>query len=95
MAETYNIIRFYKSGERETIQEGLTRAAAKQHCSNAASEGEDWFDGWTVEECEECGHDNIHDEKYGCEYEYGDVVRGDNIFAEAGGPCGCGVPREY
>ena len=39
-------------------------------------------------ECGDCGHAlSRHGDKDGCEYERGDVLRGDNLVAA--GPCSC------
>lgn len=60
----YKIIRFYKSGERRTIQTGLTLEEAQEHCSDPETssrtaksaaarqrteEKGDWFDGYEEE----------------------------------------------
>jgi hypothetical protein len=52
------------------------------------------YDGAEEEECEECGHAvSLHMDRYGCQYERGDIwVSGDNCDGlVAGGPCGCDV----
>ena len=61
---TYSIIRFYQSGDRETVKTGLTLDEAQDHCddsetsSRTCTEEEgvqrtrragDWFDGYTEE----------------------------------------------
>jgi hypothetical protein len=48
------------------------------------------YDGAEEEECEECGHAvSLHMDRYGCQYERGDIVV--NECNVAGGPCGCKV----
>ncbi len=42
------------------------------------------------EECQECGHkNNLHDPKYGCEYDLGDVEGDESGPAYCKGECGC------
>ena len=45
----YQIIRFFKSGDRKVIKEGLTLEQAQEHCSYDDTKGEDWFDGYEKE----------------------------------------------
>lgn len=48
---TYKITRFYRdSDERETIDTGLTLAEAQAHCTREDTHGDDWFDGYDVDE---------------------------------------------
>jgi hypothetical protein len=42
----YNIVRSYKNGTPEIIEEDVTLAEAQAHCQNPATKGEDWFDGY-------------------------------------------------
>jgi len=46
---TYRIVRFHKEGLNEVIKTGLTLEEVQAHCSDPSSQGEDWFDGWTVD----------------------------------------------
>lgn len=50
-APTYRIQRFFEDRDKvsETVEEGLTLAEAKAHCSSPDSEGDGWFDGFEME----------------------------------------------
>jgi hypothetical protein len=50
MSDTYKIVRFHRNGPNETIVTGLTLKQAKEYCSNDATRGKDWFDGFVQEE---------------------------------------------
>jgi len=45
----YKIVRYYfkRPDYARTIKTGLTLEEAKAHCSNPASKGKGWFDGYT------------------------------------------------
>lgn len=50
---TYQIVRFHFDSNhpdhRKVIKTGLTRAEAQEHCSDDATHGSDWFDGFEEE----------------------------------------------
>lgn len=52
---TFRIVRFFSDGSpRETIETGLTRKEAQEHCSDPDSKGNNdngvkWFDGFEEE----------------------------------------------
>lgn len=48
MTMTYKIVRYY-ADERPAVVllTGLTEAQVKSYCSNPATKGKDWFDGFT------------------------------------------------
>ena len=48
--ETYKIIRFTQHGNNQrTVKTGLTLEEAKEHCTDEATHGEGWFDGYAEE----------------------------------------------
>jgi hypothetical protein len=49
--ETYRIVRFYKNGERQVLEQmqGLSLGVAQAHCNDRAMRSDDWFDGYEVE----------------------------------------------
>lgn len=55
MADTYKVIRFYKSGTRRTVRKGMTLADAQAHCQREDTHKKKkdgtvvWFDGFTKE----------------------------------------------
>lgn len=47
---SYKIVRYYADDRpKEVLLTGLTEEQAKQYCSNPATKGRDWFDGFTEE----------------------------------------------
>ena len=50
--QTYRIVRYFKDLNRpkEIIEEGVSFAEARAHCSDPTTKGEDWFDGFEREE---------------------------------------------
>jgi hypothetical protein len=45
------IVRFYADDRpAEVLLTGLTEQQAKQYCSNPATRGKDWFDGYQEED---------------------------------------------
>ncbi|HLG97111.1 MAG TPA: hypothetical protein VKX49_12430 [Bryobacteraceae bacterium] len=68
---------------------GAYRATIKSVCGNAESILEEL----RTADCDECQHAiQLHVEKYGCEYERGDVAtpcRDGGTIMAAAGPCGC------
>jgi len=47
---TYRIIRFYRSGKRETIRRGFTLEQAQEWCSQEDTQkAGKWFDGYEKE----------------------------------------------
>jgi len=50
MAATYKIVRFYADDRpREVINTGFTLKQAQTHCTDEATSGPDWFDGYEEE----------------------------------------------
>ena len=45
----YKIIRFYKDKGAEVLKTGLSLKEAKEHCNNAETSGENFFDGFSEE----------------------------------------------
>ena len=46
----YRIVRYYRSGDMEVIEEGLTLGKAQEHCISPDSrESCVWFDGYEIE----------------------------------------------
>lgn len=45
----YNIVRFFKDGEKVVVVRGLTLEEAQEHCNDPKTAGDDWFDGYTEE----------------------------------------------
>lgn len=46
---TYTVIRYKFNGYPEVIETGLTLEEAQAHCSDPATSGNDWFDGYEEE----------------------------------------------
>lgn len=47
---TYSIIRYYRDHNgTDLIADGLTLEEAREHCRQADTRGEGWFDGYTLE----------------------------------------------
>lgn len=48
---TYKILRFY-ADDRPTkvVNTGFTLKQAQAHCNDEATQGKDWFDGYTEED---------------------------------------------
>lgn len=47
--ETYKIVRFRFQGDNQVIRTGLTLEEAQAHCTDEATHGDGWFDGYEVE----------------------------------------------
>ena len=48
----YKIIRFYRDdfpSHRKTIKRGLTLEQAQEHCRSEETHGENWFDGYDLD----------------------------------------------
>jgi hypothetical protein len=47
--DTYKIIKFYQSGEREIVDTGLYLAEAQEYCKQEDTAGDGWFCGYAKE----------------------------------------------
>lgn len=47
---SYKIIRFHFNEPSEVLKTGLTLEEAQEHCSREDTHGEDWFDGYDLED---------------------------------------------
>lgn len=49
--QTYKIVRYYRDNpsNNKVIKKGLTLEEAQKHCTNEATQGDGWFDGYTKE----------------------------------------------
>jgi len=60
--ETYKIVRLHKNGKKRVIQRGLSLEDAQAHCKDSKTHGEDWFDGYEVDESKEEKEESSKDE---------------------------------
>jgi hypothetical protein len=74
--------------DRQEIEQMNTSEFQNPYDNSYDDSYDDSYD--ETEECEECGHAvSLHMDRYGCQYERGDIVV--NECNVAGGPCGCDV----